>query len=174
MELFQEALTTRIMLALPPDPPGFLGAVIDAFAEYLSLHPDFRTVAFGAPGGNRYVSRPTREAYAGSGNVSAMVREFLAEAYDLEMTAALELRLRLAIEIGDRLPSPRPSNNRMRRHARTSSPKPSASWRRRSSEPEKRKALHRIASILLLIRNVLHAGRKTSVRSLGPDPSRGS
>ena len=97
------ALATRLMLAIPPDPPGFLAAVLDAFAEYLALHPDFRTVAFGAPGGGRYVSRPTREAYAGTGEVSAMVRDFLAEAYGMELTDAFELRLRLAIEIGDRL-----------------------------------------------------------------------
>jgi AcrR family transcriptional regulator len=103
MEVFQEALATRLMLAVPPDPPGFLAAVIDAFAEYLARNPDFRTVAFGAPGGGRYVSRPTREAYAGSGEVSAMVRDFLAEAYGMELTEAFELRLRLAIEIGDRL-----------------------------------------------------------------------
>ena len=103
METFQEALAGRMMLAFPADPAAFLGAILDAFVEYLAAHPDFRTVAFGAPGGGRHVSRSTRDAYAGSGEVSEMVRGFLTEAYGVEITAAFELRLRLAIEIGDRL-----------------------------------------------------------------------
>jgi AcrR family transcriptional regulator len=103
MELFQEALATRIMLGFPVSAPAFLAVVIDAFAEYLEAHADFRTVAFGVQGGGRYVSRPTRDAYAGSGEVSGLVREFLADAYEMEVTEALEFRLRLAIEIGDRL-----------------------------------------------------------------------
>ncbi len=103
MAKFQDAIAVRFMLSFPPDAPGFLAAILDAFAEYLEAHPDFRTVAFGAPGGGRHVSRPTRDAYAGSGEVSEMVRSFLADAYDIAITEAFELRLRLAIEIGDRL-----------------------------------------------------------------------
>ena len=103
MAQFQEAIATRIMLALPPDASAFLATVLDGFTAYLAAHPDFRTVAFGAPGGGRHVSRPTRDAYAGSGEVMEMVRNFLAEAYAVDITAAFELRLRIAIEIGDRL-----------------------------------------------------------------------
>lgn len=103
MELFQDSLATQIMLAFPPTPEAFLGSVIDAFAHYLETNPDFRTLAFGAQGGNRYVSRPTRDAYAGSGEVSELFRTFLAEAFNIEITESLEFRLRLAIEIGDRL-----------------------------------------------------------------------
>ena len=103
MEVFQEALALRLMFAPPPDPPAFLGAVIDAFADYLSANPDFRTLAFGAPGGGHYVSRRTRESYAGSGEVSQLVRAFLTEAFGITMTEDFDRRLRLAIEIGDRL-----------------------------------------------------------------------
>ena len=103
MDVFQEALAMRMMLAFPPDPPAFLGTVIDAFAEYLAANPDFRTVAFGGPGGGRTISRRTRDAYAGSGEVSEMVRSFLTEAFGIAITPDFELRLRLAIEIGDRL-----------------------------------------------------------------------
>ena len=103
MEQFQEAIAARIMLAFPPDASAFLATVLDGFTEYLANHPDFRTVAFGAPGGGRYVSRPTRDAYAGSGEVMEMVRNFLAEAYAVDITDAFELRMRIAIEIGDRL-----------------------------------------------------------------------
>ena len=97
MAQFQEAIATRIMLALPPDASAFLATVLDGFTAYLAAHPDFRTVAFGAPGGGRHVSRPTRDAYAGSGEVMEMVRNFLAEAYAVDITAAFELRLRIAI-----------------------------------------------------------------------------
>jgi AcrR family transcriptional regulator len=103
MELFQEQLAGQMMLAFPPDAPQFLSAVIDAFAAYLVANPDFRTVAYGAPGGGRYVSRPTHEAYAGSGEMSELVRSLLRDAFGIEMTETLEFRLRIAVEIGDRL-----------------------------------------------------------------------
>ncbi len=102
MELFQEMLAARIMADFPADPASFLTAVIDAFIVYLEAHPDFRTVAFGAPGGGRYVSRPTREAYAGS-QVAEMVMEFASGAFDIAPTADFALRLRIATETGDRL-----------------------------------------------------------------------
>lgn len=102
MELFQEAVAAHIMADFPADAPAFLAAVIDCFAAYLEEHPDFRTVAFGAPGGGRYVSRPTREAYAGS-KVADMVMEFASGAFDIAPTPEFALRLRIATETGDRL-----------------------------------------------------------------------
>lgn len=103
MALFQEQLTARILLAFPGSPEAFLGTIIDAFAGYLEAHADFRTVAFGAPGGGRFVSRPTRDAFAASGEMAELVKSFLAEVFDIELTAAFDLRLRIATEIGDRL-----------------------------------------------------------------------
>lgn len=103
MEGFQEALGLRLMLAMPPSPPEFLAAVIDSFAEYLLAHPDLRMLAFGGPGGGRAISRHARDAQAGAGRIAGMVREFLAEAYDLPLDDAFDFRLRIAIEIGDRL-----------------------------------------------------------------------
>jgi AcrR family transcriptional regulator len=101
MERFQEALTARLMLAFPPDAPGFIGAVVDGFAEYLEAHPDFRTIAFG-PGG-RSISGRTREAYAQSGELLDAVREVLVESYGIAAGPVLGLRLKLATEVGDRL-----------------------------------------------------------------------
>jgi AcrR family transcriptional regulator len=103
MELFQQELAGQMMQDFPPDAPTFLGRVIDAFAAYLVAHPDFRTLAYGAPGGGRYVSRPTHEAYAGSGEMSELIRSLLSDAFGIEVTEALEFRLRIAVEIGDRL-----------------------------------------------------------------------
>jgi hypothetical protein len=90
------------MAEFPETPRDFLALVIDAFVDYLDENPDFRTVAFGAPGGGRYISRPTREDYAGHA-VSDMVMEFIEGAFGIEPSPALAFRLRMATEIGDRL-----------------------------------------------------------------------
>ena len=102
MDLFQERLAGIIMAALPPDAPAFLSAVIDAFVGYLESNPDFRILAFGAPGGGRYVSRPTRDAYAGA-KVAATIQTFMAEAFGVDPAGDFPFRLRIATEIGDRL-----------------------------------------------------------------------
>jgi AcrR family transcriptional regulator len=102
MDLFQERLADVIMATLPADPPGFLGTVIDGFVAYLEANPDFRILAFGAPGGGRYVSRPTRDVYAGA-KVGAAIRDFVAEAFDIDASNGFAFRLRIATEMGDRL-----------------------------------------------------------------------
>lgn len=102
MELFQEQMAGRMMLAIPPDPSAFLGAIIDGFVAYLEANPDFRILAFGAPGGGRYVSRPTRETFGGSSVLEA-IREFVGEMYEVELSEDFGFRLRLVTEIGDRL-----------------------------------------------------------------------
>ncbi len=102
MELFQERMAAAIMADFPETPAIFLSTMIDAFMAYLDENPDFRTVAFGAPGGSRTISRATREDYAGS-QVSELIMEFLSGAFDIEPGPDLAFRLRLATEIGDRL-----------------------------------------------------------------------
>lgn len=102
MERFQQGLAATILSALPQDAPGFLAMVIDAFVAYLDTNPDFRILAFGAPGGGRYVSRPTRDAYAGA-KVAAIIQDFVSEAFDIEASDAFAFRLQIATEAGDRL-----------------------------------------------------------------------
>lgn len=102
MELFQDQMATRMMLAIPPDAPSFLGAIIDGFVAYLEANPDFRILAFGAPGGGRYVSRPTRDTFGGTPVLDAF-REFVGEMYDIPLSEDFGFHLRLATEIGDRL-----------------------------------------------------------------------
>lgn len=102
MELFQEQMATRMMLAVPPDAPAFLGAIIEGFVAYLEANPDFRILAFGAPGGGRYVSRPTRDTFGGTPVLDAF-REFVGEMYEIELSGDFGFRLRLVTEIGDRL-----------------------------------------------------------------------
>jgi hypothetical protein len=87
---------------MPVDAPSFLGTVIDGFVAYLEANPDFRILAFGAPGGGRYVSRPTRDAYAGV-QVATAIQEFVTEAFDIDASDDFAFRLRIATETGDRL-----------------------------------------------------------------------
>lgn len=104
LEAFQAGMATRLMLALPDSPAAFLAAVIDAFAAYLEAHPDFRTLAYGAAGGGRAISGALLEAQSGAGELAGMVREFLGEMYDVPIQGEdFAFRLRIAIEIGDRL-----------------------------------------------------------------------
>ena len=102
MELFQERIAALIMADFPADPQAFLDLVVDGFVAYLDANPDFRTVAFGAPGGGRSISRQTRDDYAGH-QVSDLVMEFLSGAFEIEPSPELAFRLRIATEIGDRL-----------------------------------------------------------------------
>jgi AcrR family transcriptional regulator len=102
MEAFQAGLTRQLTEAPPADGPALLGAVIDAFFAYLETHMDFRTVAYGGPGGGRYVSRPAREAYAApDAGGAALVKWFMSAG--MGSTNALDWRLRVATEAGDRL-----------------------------------------------------------------------
>jgi AcrR family transcriptional regulator len=102
MELFQQRLLGLILAALPADGPAFLAAVIDCFVAYVEANPDFRILAFGAPGGGRYVSRPTRDAYAGA-EVTGAIEGFVTEAFPMPAPEQFGFRLRVATEVGDRL-----------------------------------------------------------------------
>lgn len=102
MDRFQECLAGIVMAAMPEDAASFLGTVIDAFVAYLEANPDFRILAFGTGGGGRYVSRPTRDNYAGV-KVAATIQEFVAGAFDIGAPEGFAFRLRIATEIGDRL-----------------------------------------------------------------------
>jgi hypothetical protein len=102
MEAFQERMGAALMADFPETPHQFLALVVDDFVAYLDENPDFRTLAFGAPGGGRYISRPTRDDYAGH-QVLEMVMEFLSGAFEIEPSPDFAFRLRMATEIGDRL-----------------------------------------------------------------------
>jgi AcrR family transcriptional regulator len=105
LETFQDGMATRLMLALPESPDALMGAVIDGFAAYLEENADFRTVAYGPPGGgSRAISSALFEAQSGTGELAGMVREVLAEMFGLPTSGEdFGFRLRIAIEIGDRL-----------------------------------------------------------------------
>lgn len=76
-----------------------MDAVLDAYVDFLDRHPAFRTLALG-----RHISDRTREdqAHPDLGPAS-ILKDYLVEQFNLKPGAALNLRLRIAAEVGDRL-----------------------------------------------------------------------
>ena len=104
MEAFQKGLSAQLAAAAPKDGASLLGAVIEAFYQYLEANPDFVTVAYGAQGGGRYVSRPARDAYADpDAGGASLVAWFMSEGLGLGVPGALDWKLKIATETGDRL-----------------------------------------------------------------------
>lgn len=100
LEDFQGLLIQGLMFNPPEDGPSLLGAVIDAFVDFLDERPDFKTIAYGG----RYVSSAAREGHsAPEGGLAGMVKGFLVDGLGIESTPELDLRLRIVTEAGDRL-----------------------------------------------------------------------
>ena len=101
LEAFQEALAADLMAELPGSPAGFLDAVIDGFAGYLETHADFRTLAYGPPGGvpggnARAISTALFDRQLGTGEMATMVRDILSGMFDLDLGEDFDFRLRIA------------------------------------------------------------------------------
>jgi|HubBroStandDraft_1064217.scaffolds.fasta_scaffold02022_11 AcrR family transcriptional regulator len=104
MERFQKGLARDLAAAAPKDGPGLLGAIIEAFYLYLEANRDFVTVAYGAAGGGRHVSRPARDSHAAADAGGAtLVRWFMSEGLGVPAPSALDWKLKIATETGDRL-----------------------------------------------------------------------
>jgi AcrR family transcriptional regulator len=82
------------------DGPALLAFVIDAFVEFLESHPDLVTIAYGGP----HISRGTRERQSGAdAGVAVLVKRHMVQVLGVALTPELDLRLRIACEVGDRL-----------------------------------------------------------------------
>lgn len=93
VEEFQRAVEGRLASMESLDGPKLLDLMIDVYVGFLEAHPDFRTIALG-----RHVSALTKEQQvepgAGPGN---LLKLFLPDSPELD------LKLRIAIETGERL-----------------------------------------------------------------------
>ena len=98
---FQARLVRDIVPALAMrNGPRLVGFVIDAFVAFLDDHPDFATLAFKG----RSISRGTREIQSNAdAGVPELVKRYMIEALGVAPAPELDLRLRLASEVGDRL-----------------------------------------------------------------------
>jgi AcrR family transcriptional regulator len=96
---FEEHIAGQFLADLPSDGPTFFATLIDAYVEFLDAHPDFRTLAFG-----RHISAETRERETQPDvGTTALLKQFMVYYLQMPDTPELSLKLRLAIEVGERL-----------------------------------------------------------------------
>jgi hypothetical protein len=82
------------------DGPALLSYVLDAFVDFLESHPDLVTIAYGGP----HISRGTRERQTGAdAGVAVLVKHHMVQVLGVALTPELDLQLRIACEVGDRL-----------------------------------------------------------------------
>lgn len=99
VEEFRAAFEGRLSEINFQDGPAFLGAVIDAFVSFLDSRPDFRTIAFGP-----HISAATRRRETDpNARGAGLVKRFMIETLGMKDISGLDLRLRIAIETGERL-----------------------------------------------------------------------
>jgi AcrR family transcriptional regulator len=96
---FEEHIAASFLEDLPRDGRVFFGRMIDAYVDFLDQHPDFRTLVF-----HRQISPETRrrESQPNTG-AAALLKQFMVHYLGMADTTELSLKLRVAIEAGERL-----------------------------------------------------------------------
>ncbi|MGH9739280.1 MAG: TetR family transcriptional regulator [Candidatus Acidiferrales bacterium] len=98
MDQFRAEFETRLASLNSIDGAAFLSAVIDAFVVFLESRPDFRAIAFGQ------ISASTRQHQTDpNASGGGLVKRFMIESLGMNDLASLDLKLRIAIETGERL-----------------------------------------------------------------------
>jgi AcrR family transcriptional regulator len=98
MDEFRAAFESRLATLNFSDGPAFLSTVIDAFVAFLESRPDFRAIAFGQ------ISAATRRRETDpNATGGGLVKRFMIESLGMTDLAGLDLKLRVAIEAGERL-----------------------------------------------------------------------
>lgn len=98
MDEFRAEFEVRLTSLNFSDGPAFLSTVIDAFVAFLESRPDFRAIAFGQ------ISAATRRRQTDpNASGAGLVKRFMIESLGMRDIASLDLKLRTAIEAGERL-----------------------------------------------------------------------
>lgn len=98
MDEFRATFETRLISMNFTDGPAFLGSVIDAFVAFLESRPDFQRIAFGQ------ISAATRKRQADpNASGAGLLKRFMIETLGMQDLSSLDLKLRIAIETGERL-----------------------------------------------------------------------
>lgn len=99
MEEFRARMAKVLLKAAFRSGPEFLGRLLDAYIEYLEAHPDFRTLALGG-----HISALARESQTRPGaGPAGLLRAFMRRKLGVRDSAVLDLRLRMAVETGERM-----------------------------------------------------------------------
>jgi AcrR family transcriptional regulator len=99
MERFGKAMAAALARAVLASGPVFLGRLIDAYVHYLDEHADFRALALGG-----LIGPLARESQARPGSgPAALLKWFMRRKLKVRDSRTLDLRLRVAIETGERV-----------------------------------------------------------------------
>lgn len=99
MEQFRARMARVLLRAAFRSGPEFLARLLDAYIEYLDANPDFRALALGG-----HISALARESQTRPGaGPAGLLRAFMQKKLGVKDSATLDLRLRMAIETGERL-----------------------------------------------------------------------
>jgi AcrR family transcriptional regulator len=99
METFRSAMAAALARSALSAGPVFLGRLIDAYVRYLDEHADFRALALGG-----WIGPLARESQARPGaGPAALLKWFMRRKLKVRDSRTLDLRLRVAIETGERL-----------------------------------------------------------------------
>ncbi len=99
MEEFRARMAKVLLKAAFGSGPEFLGRLLDAYIGYLDAHPDFRALALGG-----HISALARESQTRPGaGPAGLLRAFMKRKLGVRDSATLDLRLRMAIEAGERM-----------------------------------------------------------------------
>lgn len=99
MEEFRARMAKMLLKAAFRSGREFLGSLLDAYIEYLDAHPDFRALALGG-----HISALARESQTRPGaGPAGLLRAFIRRKLGVKDPATLDLRLRMAIEAGERM-----------------------------------------------------------------------
>lgn len=100
LDEFQTLLLDKVAAEQPQGGSAYLNVVVDSFVAFLEDHPEFRQIAYGGS----YISARVRQeqsdpAEGGSG----FMKHFMVSALGMDPSHDLDLKLRVAAEVGDRL-----------------------------------------------------------------------
>lgn len=99
MQEFRARMARVLVRAAFRSGPEFLGRLLDAYVEYLDAHPDFRALALGG-----HISALARESQTRPGaGPAGLLRAFMKRRLGVRDSVTLDLRLRMAIEAGERM-----------------------------------------------------------------------
>jgi AcrR family transcriptional regulator len=99
IEEFQRSALAILMKLDSFSGPAFISGLIDHFVAFLEARPDFRAIAFGG-----HISEATRAAHRlpDSAGVN-ILKKFMLKNLHVKSRVALDMKLKMAVETGERL-----------------------------------------------------------------------
>ncbi len=100
LDEFQAVLLEKVAVEQPQGGAAYLDVVVDSFVAFLENHPEFRQIAYG---GSYISARVRHEQTDPAEGGSGFMKHFMVSALGMDPSHDLDLKLRIAAEVGDRL-----------------------------------------------------------------------